>query len=93
MKDELSPPPLIGRFYEVMRSVHIQFRHCIDTHPSNSGIIIISSSLSLSSKGYPETSHLSYDIRPCHKVKVLEHLSNRYQKPWITLLISPVNTI
>jgi hypothetical protein len=74
VNDELSPPPLLVHFMKyIMRSIHIQFRHSIDTHPSNCGTIIISSSLKMGSKGYPETSHLFYDIRPCHQAKVLEH--------------------
>jgi len=34
----------------------------------------------MGTKEYPETSHISFDIRPCHKEKVLEHLFHRGKK-------------
>jgi hypothetical protein len=42
------------------------------TQPSNSGIILVSSSLRMGSKGYSETSHLSIPT-PCHDPKALQH--------------------
>jgi len=40
---------------------------------SNTAIMLVSSSLMIGSKGYPETSFLAYNNRPRHNPKELHH--------------------
>jgi len=63
---------LIGSLYEGKRPNHVQSPHYINNEPSNSDIIHVSSSLWMGSKGYPETSHISFPTS-CHDPRALEH--------------------